>query len=64
MKIKHTDDYAKRRKQEYPTIEDQLDALLKGFQELANGGMKLPPSIKAWVDQLQRVKDKFPKDKQ
>lgn len=34
MKLKFTDDYAKRRKEAYPSIGDQLDALWKGGAEL------------------------------
>lgn len=34
MKIKFIQDYAKRRKESYPPIEDQLDALWKGGADL------------------------------
>ena len=30
MRLKFTDDYAKRRKDKYPEIGDQLDAIWKG----------------------------------
>lgn len=33
MRLKFTDDYAKRRKEAYPPIGDQLDALWKGGAE-------------------------------
>lgn len=48
MKIEHTSDYSKRRKDEYPRIEDQLDILYhEGFD--------------AWKDLIQSIKDKYPK---
>ena len=33
MKINHQSDYAARRRKEYPSIEDQMDALWKGGEE-------------------------------
>lgn len=48
MKITHISDYSKRRKEEYPKIEDQLDILFhEGFD--------------AWKEVIQAIKDKYPK---
>ena len=49
MKITHNSDYANRRKEEYPKIEDQLDILYhEGFD--------------AWKALIQSIKDKYPKN--
>jgi len=34
MKIKHNSDYREKRKNEYPSIEEQLDAIWKGGTEM------------------------------
>ncbi len=48
MKIKVKLDYKQERKKEYPTIEEQLDALY----HLGYDG---------WKDTIDRVKNKYPK---
>jgi hypothetical protein len=63
MKIKHTDDPIQRRVQEYPAIGDQLDQLYKGFKGMAAMGWQFPPEIRAWLENIDRVKAKFPKEK-
>ena len=45
--------YADRRRQEYPPIVDQLDALWKGGE-----------SLEQMKQQILAVKEKYPKDKQ
>lgn len=50
MQLKFTDDYAKRRKEAYPPIGDQLDALWKGGAE-----------AEAMRAQILAVKSRFPK---
>lgn len=52
MRLKFTDDYAARRKDAYPSIGDQLDALWKG-------GVELDAMRKKVLD----VKARFPKPK-
>ena len=43
-------DYARKRAAEYPSVVDQLDKMfLSGFQ--------------AWKDEIQKVKEKYPKPK-
>lgn len=49
MIIEHKENYAKRRKAEYPSIEDQLDLI---YHE----------GIDAWKEKIQTVKDKYPKN--
>lgn len=61
MKIHHkTNDYAERRKREYPAIGDQLDAVFKLAQHLRDKGQELPPDVDRWVDQCESVKQKYP----
>jgi hypothetical protein len=48
MIIEHKEDYRKRRKKEYPSIEDQLDII---YHE----------GIDAWKDVITTIKDKYPK---
>lgn len=57
MKIVHTRDYADARRQEYPALGDQLDALVKYFSALPS----VPPELQDWVAQCQAVKTKYPK---
>ncbi len=48
MIIQHKEDYSKRRKEEYPSIEDQLDILYhEGFD--------------SWKETIQVIKEKYPK---
>ncbi len=48
--IKIKQDYASRRRQEYPPLSDQIGALIKGGQELIDMRVK-----------VQAVKTKYPK---
>ncbi len=50
MRIKFDDDYAKRRKDAYPPIGDQLDALWKGGE-----------AAESMREQVMAVKTKYPK---
>ena len=48
MKLTIPVDHAKRRKQEYPSIEEQLDMLYhKGYD--------------GWKAEMKKIKDRFPK---
>lgn len=48
MKIEHRENYSKRRKAEYPSIEDQLDILYhEGYD--------------VWKATIKEIKDKYPK---
>jgi hypothetical protein len=50
MKVNHKGDYAERRRKEYPSIADQMDAYWKGGAEEA-----------AMRQRVAAVKAKFPK---
>lgn len=54
MKIKHTDDYRRRRAAEYPDLSELADALV---HDHAGDGSKLEAYLKACQD----VKARFPK---
>lgn len=57
MKIVHVEDYAKLRREAYPDVGDQLDAMWK---MLANVNPKTPEA-QAMLDQVAAVKTKYPK---
>lgn len=61
MKIKFRRDYRELRRAAYPSIGDQLDAVIKLAQHLQGAGMTLPDEVSAWVESCQRVKDAHPK---
>ena len=61
MKIRHVDDYRKRRKAEYPPIGDQLDAVMKMAAALREQGFQFPPEVEQWVARCQEVKAKYRK---
>ena len=50
MRLKFNSDYAQRRKEEYPDIGDQLDALWKGGD-----------AAEAMLQKIIAVKDQYPK---
>ena len=55
-KIVHKRDYREARKNEYPDIGDQLDAIWNVLGTLA-----LPKQARAIVDEIDRIKKKYPK---
>lgn len=61
MKIRHVDDYRKRRKAEYPPTGEQLDAVMKLAAALAEQGFELPEETQQWIARCQSVKAKYKK---
>lgn len=57
MKLTHVPDHAPLRRDAYPPIEDQLDALWKAMQA------GLLPKVPGFYDQILAVKERFPKPK-
>ncbi|MPS58899.1 MAG: hypothetical protein E2594_17275 [Pseudomonas sp.] len=55
MKIKHASDYVSRRVGEYPSIQDQLDAL---WHAMDSGQL---PKAEPFYSQIKAVKDTYPK---
>ena len=60
MKINIKVDYRAKRREAYPPIGEQLDALWKA---LAATPETLPPEARAMLDQVQAVKSNIPKPK-
>lgn len=58
MKILHRPDYREKRKEEYPAIGDQLDAIWKAL-----AGRDLPPEATAIRDKVLAVKEKYSKNR-
>lgn len=56
MKINHKGSYAKRRKDEYPPLADQLDAL---WHAMDQGTL---PVVPAFYEPIKRVKDTYQKE--
>jgi hypothetical protein len=61
LKIRHSEPYAPLRARAYPAIGDQLDAIMKFACHLRDAGQPLPASVQQWVDDCQRVKQRYPK---
>lgn len=61
MKIRHCEDYRKRRRAEYPPTGEQLDAVMKLAAALAEQGFELPEETRQWVAHCQGVKAKYRK---
>jgi len=56
LKLKHTEDYRKLRREAYPSLGDQLDALWHSMDN--NGATKLEP----FYSMIKQVKAKYPKE--
>jgi len=56
--------YAILRQNEYPPIGDQLDALLKGFNQMRLEGRNIPEDLDRIVNSWLAVKAKYPKEVQ
>lgn len=58
--VKERLDARQHRRDEYPAIGDQLDALLKHFEQKEVNGEVLSPELKLIKDQWRAVKTKYP----
>lgn len=61
MKIRHSEDYRKRRRAEYPPVGEQMDAIMKMAAALREQGIALPEETQQWIDHCQSVKMKYRK---
>lgn len=61
MKIQHHEPYGPLRAKAYPSVPDQLDAILKMAVCLKEQGIKLPQETLDWINSCQAVKDKYKK---
>lgn len=60
-KLHHRTDYRHHRGASYPSSNDALDAIAKGFRALMNQGLDIGPEAKAWVEACEHVKRTFAK---
>lgn len=56
MKLRHDIDVAAKRKDEYPPIGDQLDAMVALAEALRAQGFEVPAKTQAWIDACNQVK--------
>lgn len=54
--------YTELRKNEYPELGEQLDAILKGFNQMRLNGESLPDDLDNIINQWLAVKAKYPKE--
>lgn len=63
MKLTHRRPYKQARKQLYPDVGDQLDAIWKAIDEIANQtGILLPQESVDMLSRIHEVKAKCPKE--
>ncbi len=58
---KVTYNYTYNRMLSYPSIGNQLDAIYKLTKALQSQGIELPPDTLVWLNEIEKVKDAFPK---
>ena len=58
---KHIDDYAKKRRESYPDIGDQLDAIYMHFNMVRMQGGNLAEPTDVMLNEILQVKQKYPK---
>lgn len=56
LKLKHVEDYRKLRRQAYPSVGEQLDALWHSMDKYST------PRIEPFYSMIKAVKDKYPKE--
>ena len=63
MNINHHRPYREARKKLYPNVKDQLDAIWKAIDEIANQtGILLPQESADMLNRINEVKAKCPKE--
>jgi len=63
MRIKAGRPPAQVRREQYPPMGTQLDAIYKGFKALKAQGIPLPDETNRWIETLDRVKEQNPIEK-
>lgn len=61
MRVSHRSDYGRRRREDYPPIEEQLDALWKALFKLQISGVDIGADATDMLAQVQAVKARYPK---
>jgi len=59
--LTHKRPVAERRRELYPPITDQIDAILKMGLALRTAGFVMPPETNKWLDDCLAVKRQLPK---
>jgi hypothetical protein len=53
--------YKERRRREYPSVADQIDAIYKMALHLKSRGVSIGEEASAWVENVKKVKEDHPK---
>ena len=61
MKIQHREPYRPLRAAAYPSLGDQLDAVMKLARALRDQGVALPQEVSDWVASCEAVKQRYAK---
>ena len=61
MQIHHKSDYRPLRRERYPQLGDQLDAILALARALKEQGVAIPEQTQRWMDACAEVKRRYPK---
>uniref|UniRef100_A0AB39AI73 Uncharacterized protein n=1 Tax=Pseudomonas phage vB_PaeS_HTN2 TaxID=3236647 RepID=A0AB39AI73_9VIRU len=56
MKLQHKVDYQRLRREQYPDVGEQLDAMVELAKCLQEQGVQLPPKVQAWIQACDDVK--------
>jgi len=56
LKLRHIEDYRKLRRDAYPTVGEQLDALWHSMDKEES------PKVEPFYSMIKAVKDKYPKE--
>jgi len=59
MKLHHSGDYVQRRRDDYPGLGDQLDALWRTIAKLP--AKSVAPETRVMLEQIQAIKATYPK---
>ncbi|KAG0904997.1 hypothetical protein G6F61_014082 [Rhizopus arrhizus] len=61
MKVKVHVATLEARARSYPSVGEQLDAIMKLASHLDSVGLDLPASVREWIAKCQEIKRKYPK---
>lgn len=53
--------HVEQRREAYPDVTDQLDAIMKLAEALQEQGFVMPIEVQEWIAKCRAVKAKFPK---
>ena len=61
VKISLKYDHKKERRLKYPTLDEQADAIYKGFKAIRDAGITLPSETLEWLANIDEIKARYPK---